>query len=409
MIAAIINVGTELLLGDTVNTNAAYLGKMLAQLEIHTMRVETVGDNAGRLQETFERNRKDHDLIIFSGGLGPTVDDITKEVVCKALGLELLPDQRALDEIKRRIGDKFSSNNYKQTLFPENATIFYNKNGTAPGMFYDAGDVKVVLLPGPPSELIPMCEQSLVPLLETMRSSTLTSRYLNVYGISESLLEDRLSAILSEQGIVTIGTYFNGEKVTLRLSTSDKNGEAALDRYEQNIRNELAELVITEGTLSIEELLVQTLQKANVLCTTAESCTGGMLSAKITSVSGASEVFHVGLVTYSNEEKIRLLDVKAETLQTFGAVSAETAEEMAIGAAKAAQDTIACAITGIAGPLSDGSTKAVGTVFISLWHKKEGFITKEFHFKGNRASIRRRAINQALVLLTKEALALTKE
>ncbi len=405
MIAAIINVGTELLLGDTVNTNATYLGKLLAQLEIHTMRVETVGDNAERIAEAFERNRKTHDLIVFSGGLGPTVDDITKEIVCQSMGLELKPDAKAMNEIYKRIGKDIAMNNYKQTLFPDGATIMYNANGTAPGMYYDAGDYKVVLLPGPPSELVPMCENTLAPILQEISASTLSSRYLNVYGISESRLEERLEEILKKQKTVKIGTYFNGEKVTLRLTSSDPNRRKAyLDKYEAEIRKELSDMIITEDKVTIQEMLRDVLKKEGMKCVVAESCTGGMLAAKITSCSGASEIFDLGLTTYSNQQKIELLGVDKRMLESKGAVSKEVAAQMAKGAGLRANADISCSITGIAGPNSDGTKKEVGTVFISVWTKKYGSEVHEFHFKGSRDIVRKRSTNKAMVLLTKKAI-----
>ncbi|MDO4754214.1 MAG: competence/damage-inducible protein A [Bacillota bacterium] len=406
MKAAIICVGTELLFGDTVNTNGAFLGKMLSQLEIHTMRMEVVGDNEERIVEALERNRRNHDLLIFTGGLGPTVDDITKQVICKALGLELQPDSESLMNIYNKIGPTMTNNNFKQIMFPKDAVILKNPRGTAPGMFYKADDTYVVLLPGPPSELIPMCENYLTPILKELVDSTLVSQYLNVYGIGESSLEDKLKDILSDQGKVKIGTYFDGEKVTLRLTSSDVNRRRAyIGEVEAKIRKTLKDFIITVDNNTLEELLVETLKEAKIKTAVAESCTGGLLASKITSVSGASQVFNLGITAYSVAAKNKQLGVDRMTIENHGAVSPQVAHQMARGISLISNSELTCSITGLAGPKGDGTKAKVGTVIIGIWYRGD-FEHYEYHFKGDRKRIRNLATSRALVHLTRKAIAI---
>lgn len=404
MKAAIICVGTELLFGDTVNTNAAFLGKMLSHLEIHTMRMEVVGDNEERIVEALERNRKDHDLIIFTGGLGPTVDDITKEAVCGHLGLPLVPDSDSLMNMYRKLGPNMTRNNFKQMMFPKDAVILSNPKGTAPGMLYHTEDCRIVLLPGPPSELIPMCENHLMPILKELVNSTLMSIYLNVYGIGESELEDKLGEILNNQSRVKIGTYFDGEKVTLRLTSSDINRRRAyLSEIEAKIRKILKDYIITEDDQDIEHLLVKTLIETHTKLAVAESCTGGMLATKITNVPGASEVFNLGITAYSLTSKNKQLGVDRLTIKNQGAVSPQVAHQMARGISLISNSDLTCSITGLAGPYGDGTKTKIGTVIIGIWYKGE-FEHHIHEFRGDRKRVRFLATSRALVHLTKKAI-----
>lgn len=409
MKAAIISVGTELLFGDTLNTNATFLAKMLAQLEIHTMRIEVVGDNEERIAETLQRNAKTHDLIIFTGGLGPTVDDITKETVCKTMGLPLVPHHDSMMSMYERIGPNMTANNYKQALFPEGAEILKNERGTAPGMFYRAEDYSVVLLPGPPSEMIPMCENILMPLLKRLVHSTLLSKYLNVYGIGESKLEDMLKDLFARQKKVKIGTYFDGEKVTLRLTSSDVNRRRLqIEEVEAVIRRSLSDCLITEEKETIEEFFVKTMQSANLKVTVAESCTGGLLAEKIVRSPGASEIFEYGFVTYSDSAKEKVLKVDPHMIQMHGAVSRQTAHRMAKGALLISGADISCSITGLAGPEGDGSEAKPGDVVIAIMTRKDCEY-HTLHLIGDRTRVRRQAAQRAMVLLAKKAVTMENE
>ncbi len=432
MKAAIISIGTEILFGDTVNTNAAFLGKFLAHLQIHTMRMEVVGDNEDRIRSTFERIRGEHDLIIFTGGLGPTVDDITKEAVCRAMGVELFPDSDSMARLLSRMGPGMTENNFKQVYFPKDAVILRNTVGTAPGMYYDAGDYKVVLLPGPPSELIPMCENELYPILQQQVNTTLYSTYLHVYGIGESKLEDMLQSVLKNQRTVTIGTYMDADKVTLRLSSSDPNKRRRyLNECEAKIRKILKDYIITVDEMRIESLLVDTLREAKLKLCVAESCTGGMLAAKITSVPGASDVFDCGIVTYTDNFKQKFLGVDPNSIRLHTAVSEQVSFQMAKGMGISNGADITCSITGYAGSkvqLEHSKQKRrgtiyleevlqkeeekkipVGQVFITVWSRRSGSETKEFKFNGNREQIRRSAVKQALIMLTEKAILMNNQ
>lgn len=404
MKAAVINIGTELLFGDTVNTNAAFLGKMLAQLEIYTMRMEVVGDNPERIAEALERNRKDHDLIIFTGGLGPTVDDITRETVFQSLNVESAPNVDVLMNIVNRVGIPMSTNNLSQMYVPSGAEIIPNRHGTAPGIFYNAGDVKILLLPGPPSELIPMCENLVIPLLKKHAKSTMVTQYLNVYGIGEAELESKLADVFKDQEKVKIGTYFDGEKVTLRLTASDVNRRRAfIAEVEAKIRRVLKDCMITVNNEKLEELLIQTLKESNIRAAVAESCTGGMLASKIIAVPGASEVFDSGVTAYSNAAKQKLLGVDPMALKNSGPVSPQVAHQMARGISLSTGAQLTCSVTGIAGPRGIGTGQKIGTVIIGIWCMGN-FEYFEYHFNGSREQIRRKAATQALIHMTGKAL-----
>lgn len=405
MNAAIVCVGTELLFGDVLNTNGTYLAKFLTQLQIYVMRMEVVGDNEERLIEVVERLKKDHDLLVFSGGLGPTVDDITKTAVCKALGAELIPIFDPLPNILDRVGIKMSMNNLKQVMFPRDAILLENDHGTAPGMFYEVDGLKVVLLPGPPHELVPMCENKLLPILRELVNTNLVSKYLNVYGISESKLEEKIEHVLEKQVTCKIGTYNWGDKVTLRLTATDANRRRAyIADYEARIRMALKDYIITEGEDTLEELIVSSLKESGFNMAVAESCTGGLLAARITSVPGASAVFDRGFVTYSNKSKMKHLGVDKRDIDHIGAASDRVAMQMAAGLGRISGADLTCGITGIAGPTGDGSKTPVGTVYIAIWSKLINPEVKKFEFVGTRESIRKQAVTNALMMLANSAI-----
>lgn len=407
MKAAILCVGTELLLGDTLNTNATYLAKVLAHLQIHTMRMEVVGDNPDRLRETFTRLAAEHDLVVVTGGLGPTVDDITKECICESLGLSLEPDKVSLANLYERSGHNITQNNFKQIMFPEGAVILENKRGSAPGMFYDMGNYKFALLPGPPRELVPMTEKQFIPVLKQFVNSKLVSEYLNVYGISESKLETRIADILEHQTSVKIGTYFDGDKITLRLSSSDPNRRRAqIAKVRNKIIEKLPKCVTTQGEMTIEELLVAELKERKAIVATAESCTAGMVAAAITSAAGSSLVFREGFVNYSYESKMNTLGVDPMILKKYSAISAECTAEMAKGLLKRTKADIVCTVTGQAGLVTDRDlgteekSNPVGTVYIGIATRKQCEVIK-FKFSGNRGRIRSQAARMAIVELVR--------
>lgn len=405
MIAEIISVGTEILLGNIINTNAAYLSERLAALGLSVYFQTTVGDNEERLFMTIDSALKRSDIVVLSGGLGPTGDDITKETAAKVLGLSCYEDVQVKDAIlsyfnKRKL-QCITSNNWKQAMVPEGAHILFNENGTAPGLIMKSSDgtKHVILLPGPPGELVPMFEKQVVPYLEQFTSSVIYSQTLKTFGIGESTLEDRLKDLMDQQTNPTIAPYAKTGEVHLRITAKAAN-EAEAKKLIQPVCNEvihrIGEYIYSMNEKeTLEESVIQLLKKHGLKLTTAESCTGGLLAGRIIGVSGASNVFDQGVVTYSNKSKRKLIDVNKETLNKYGAVSRQTAKEMAVGAAMAAHADVAVSVTGLAGPGGATKEKPVGLVYIGCYVNEKKFV-KECRFHGNRQKIRESSVANAL-------------
>lgn len=404
MVCEILSVGTELLMGQVANTDAQYISQRLTAVGISVYRHMVVGDNAGRLHEALASALARSDMVITTGGLGPTEDDLTKETVAAHFGLKLIEDADSLsrlNEIALRYGRKMTENNYKQVLMPEGAIVMPNQVGTAPGCIIEAKDKIVAVLPGPPSEMKAMFEAHLFPYLQKKSGQTLVSRYLRIFGIGESTLETMLIDLF-HLGTPTLALYCSTAENTLRLSVMcgpHDNPDAILDPVENEIRNRLGNAIYAEGlSETMAGVVFKMLRDKKLTVSFAESCTGGMLASSLVDQSGSSEVFNESYVTYSNDAKIRLLGVKPETLMTKGAVSRECAEEMAAGARKRSNSDYALSVTGIAGP--DGGTieKPVGLVYISL-ADKNGSHAHEFRFHGSRTDIRTASIKHAMNLL----------
>lgn len=405
MIAEIISVGTEILLGNIINTNAAYLSERLAALGISVYFQTTVGDNEERLFMTIESAVKRSDVVIISGGLGPTADDITKETAAKVLGLSCYEDEKVKDAIlsyfhKRRL-DKITPNNWKQALVPEGAKILFNNNGTAPGLILKSPDEEkyVILLPGPPGELIPMFEEQVVPYLMQFTSSVIYSQTLKTFGIGESTLEDRIKDLMEQQTNPTIAPYAKTGEVHLRITakaSNEKEAKKLIQPVCDEVVRRLGDFIYSmDEKETLEESVIRLLNKHELKLTTAESCTGGLLAGRLVGVSGASSVFDQGVVTYSNKSKRKLIDVKKETLNKYGAVSKQTAKEMAVGAAIAAHADVAVSVTGLAGPGGATKDKPVGLVYIGCYVNEKKFV-KECRFHGNRQKIRESSVANAL-------------
>lgn len=405
MKAEIIAVGTELLLGDILNTNAQFLSKELAILGIEVYHQTVIGDNGERLLEAFDEAFKRCDVVITSGGLGPTKDDITKEMAAKYFGKELTLNEEELKNIEKyfnKTGKKMTENNRKQAYFPKDDIILKNNNGTAPGaiMKGENGGV-IIVLPGPPKELIPMFKESVVPYLRNTTDSTLYSKVLRLFGIGESTMEDEIKDILESQTNPTVAPYAKELDLILRITSKAKNEEEAkklIEPLEKQIRQRLPQYIYGENDDTLESVVGEKLIKENLTISSAESCTGGMLSARLVNVPSISKVFIEGAVTYSNQAKVSRLSVKKETLEKYGAVSKETAIEMAEGIAKTANTDIGISTTGIAGPDGGTNEKPVGLVYIGLYIKGNTLV-KELNIKGNREKIRTRATIEALNFL----------
>ncbi|NLK21709.1 MAG: competence/damage-inducible protein A [Epulopiscium sp.] len=407
MNAEILSVGTELLLGDIVNTNAQYIAKRLADIGIGVYHQSVVGDNESRLYDAFSLALKRADIVITTGGLGPTKDDLTKEIAAMISGKDMVMDGESLEWIKSyflKIGRTMTESNIKQAYFPKGATIFHNNNGTAPGCAIEVGEKKIILLPGPPREMKPMFEESVIPYLIPFQEGILVSKVLRICGIGESQVEDMLKDLIDIQTNPTIALYAKTGEVTIRITAKapkKENANALIKPIDEKIRSILGDNIYGEGIVSLEDVVANLLIKNNKTIAVAESCTGGLLAAKLINYPGISAVFKEGAVTYSNEAKVSRLGVNADTLKNHGAVSKETAKEMAKGICKTGGTDIGISTTGIAGPEGGTTQKPVGLVYVGLCIDGE-VNYKRFQFRGNRQNIRERAVISALDWVRRE-------
>ena len=411
MTAEIICVGTELLLGNIVNTNAAFLSEKLAYLGINCYFQTVVGDNRDRLLSVINTALSRADILIFSGGLGPTEDDLTKETVAEALGKKLIRDKWAEQEI----ADYFSlrgriptDNNWKQADVIEGCEILYNKNGTAPGIFVSEGEKTVILLPGPPLELKSMFTDSVMPKLQQKCGQVFYSQTVKIVGPGESSVETQILDMLNTQENPTIAPYAKTGEVHLRVTARAKDEKEAREKtapvVEELYRRFGNAVYTTDADETLEMALTKLLIKKKYTMTTAESCTGGMIAARMVNAPGVSAVLKSGFITYANEAKEELLGVSHDTLEKFGAVSRETAEEMAEGAVKAAHTDAAVAVTGIAGPDGGTKEKPVGLVYIGV-NVRGNVEVREYHFSGSQQKIRESVTAAALTFLREKLLA----
>lgn len=404
MRAEIVSVGTELLLGNIVNTNAYYLSKRLAELGHFVYRQTTVGDNAGRLAEVLKEAIGRVELVVITGGLGPTQDDLTKETAAGLFGLDLQLDKASLQRIKERTGERvLSKANEKQAYVPKGAIVLPNDLGTAPGCIIERDGKVVVLLPGPPREMKEMFEKYAVQYLKIHSNEILLSKVLRIFGIRESQLADILKDFFESYENPTVAPYASGGEVTVRITARAKNkseAEKLMIPVEKEIRKRLGDYIYAEGDKTMEEVVVELLKKGGLSIATAESCTGGLVAARIINVPGASKVFKEGIIAYSNEAKERLLGVSHETLKTSGAVSPETVIEMARGVAINSRSDIGLSTSGIAGPEGGTVEKPVGLVYIGMWFKGVEKAEK-FLLHGDRNWIRLKATLHALSILRK--------
>lgn len=399
--AEIIAIGTELLLGDIVNTNAAYLARELAALGINTYRQQVVGDNPERLQEALTQAYERADMVITSGGLGPTQDDVSKETAAAYFGLSLKENPEAhrhIEEYMLKKGKPISPNNWKQAMIPEGATVFQNHNGTAPAFAVEAKRRLLVMLPGPPSELVPLFQEQVIPYLKKKTQSTLVSKTLHICGIGESAVEYRLKDRMQELRNPTLAPYAKEGTVDLRITAKASSKEEAvkmIEPLEQEIRGQFGTAVYGTDGDTLESVIVEELRKKGWTVTFAESCTAGMAAGKLVDYPGASDVLKMGFITYSNEAKIKMLGVKPATLKEYGAVSEETAIEMARGAAEKAEAETAVSITGLAGPGGGSPEVPVGTIWIGIYC--QGKVRAEkIHLSRNRNANRHVAVITAL-------------
>ena len=404
MICEILSIGTELLMGQVANTDAQYISRRLSALGISVYHHTVVGDNVLRVKDALSTALSRSDIVITTGGLGPTEDDLTKETVAEYLSLSLVMHGESLLRIKKRIegyGSVMTENNIKQAYIPETAIVMPNDCGTAPGCIIEKESKTVAILPGPPREMQDMFEKQLFPYLEKKSGETLVSRYLHIFGVGESLIETKLKDLF-HLGTPTLALYCSTSETTARLSVmvkNEKDADAILDPVENEIRKRMGNALYAEGiNETMPTTVLRMLKERNKRVSFAESCTGGMLASSLVDISGASDVFDMSFVTYSNEAKSRILGVDPGLLRAFGAVSPECARAMAIGAREKSQADYALSITGIAGPDGGTAEKPVGLVYIGIADKEGGYAHK-FLFKGSRDQVRLSSVKHALNLL----------
>lgn len=411
MVVELISVGTEILLGNIVNTNAAYLSEKCAALGLSCYHQSVVGDNEGRLEETVCLAVSRSDIVILSGGLGPTKDDLTKEVTAKVFGKKLYEDAHTKERIagyfSKMQSKKITENNWKQAMVPEGAKVVDNHNGTAPGLIIEENGKTAILLPGPPNEIIPMFERDIMPYLRSLEPEGIYSKMVKICSIGESKAETMVLDLMENQSNPTIAPYAKTGEVHFRV-TAKASDEAEADKLMEPMLKELSErfgdkIYTTSEEVMLEEAIVDMLKEKKLTLTTAESCTAGLLAGRIMNAAGASKVYNEGYITYSNDAKERLIGVSHETLESCGAVSHETAAEMAEGAARVSGADAAVSVTGIAGPNGGTKEKPVGLVYVGCY-VKGNVRTEEFRFMGNRAKNREYAVVRALTLLREELL-----
>ena len=339
MVAELISVGTELLLGNIVNTNTRYLAEKCAALGLSMYHQVTVGDNRDRLADAVRTALQRADVVILTGGLGPTEDDLTKEVCSEVMGFSLVEDPHTRKRIEKyfenNIYKEIPDNNWKQAIVPDGSIVLDNDNGTAPGLILEKDGKRAILLPGPPGELYPLFEKKVVPYLQKLQPEVILSQMVKICGYGESQVEDKLLDLIDGQTNPTIATYAKTGEVHLRVTARAKETEQAkklLKPVVKEIKSRFADAVYTtKEEESLEEAVVRLLEKYGLTVATAESCTGGLLAGRIINVPGVSEVFKEGFITYSNKAKKKRLDVSKSTLKKYGAVSEQTAKEMAAG------------------------------------------------------------------------------
>ncbi len=370
MNAEIISVGTELLLGHTINTDAAFVARELSAIGVNLLFACTVGDNPGRLRSALEEALGRSDVVITTGGLGPTEDDLTKETIAEVAGAPLVMHEDSLRRLKEYFGSRpMGENQRKQAMLPEGATAFPNEVGTAPGCgVRTAAGRLIIMLPGPPSELLPMLTKFVMPFLQNGSRAVIRSHMIRTFGLGEGAGALKIADLVGAAN-PTAATYAKENEMFVRVTAraeSEEAAEALCAPVVEDICRRYGDVVYGVDAENLESVVVRLLGERNMHLATAESCTGGLLAKRITDVSGASQVFDLGLVTYANEAKMRLLGVPAALLEQYGAVSEPVARAMAEGVRRVSGSELGIGITGVAGPTGGTPEKPVGLIYIAL-------------------------------------------
>ncbi|MDD7347090.1 MAG: competence/damage-inducible protein A [Clostridiales bacterium] len=414
MKAAILCVGTELLFGQTVNTNATYISRQLQLLGFDVLYHHVVGDNPIRLERLIDICFEDCDLIITTGGLGPTEDDLTKEVIAKFVGDELVYDEVSLAGMKKYFSDthrQMTKNNLKQALFPSKGKIFPNNVGTAPGFLSEKDGKYIIALPGPPREMTTMFEKEIIPYLSERENAVLYYKIIRTYGIGESVLETVLMSLIHGQTDPTIATYAKEGECSLRVTSKRgtiEESKSAVEDMMVKIRNLIGEYIYSEDDEDMAEVLVKELNEKNLQLSSAESCTGGLFAGRITGVAGASKVFGRGYVTYSIESKVEDLGVDNLLIEKYSVVSGEVASEMAVKALEKSGSDVAVSVTGVAGPSDEGDIPA-GKIYLGIsWKDDRGNVKTKVQLMNSGRHDRRKNREYAVLAMMHMVLKLVR-
>lgn len=412
MKAEIITIGDELLIGQTVNTNASYIGKKLHEIGISVARIVSVGDIEKDIIDELKYAFNNFEVVILTGGLGPTHDDVTKNAVCKFFDTKLIFSEEVLNQVKeflaKRGRTEINEANRAQALVPEKAKVITNLWGTAPGFLFDENGKIVVVMPGVPREMIGMMENFVISYLaQKSKGNILKQKVLKTTGIPESYLYEKLKNTIEElKGLCKIAFLPSAIGVKIRITVkarSQDEAESMLNEVENKIKEKVGKYIYGVDDQELEEVIGKLLTEKGLTLAVAESCTGGLIADRITNVSGSSKYFERGIVAYSNEAKIQILGVPEELIRNYGAVSKEVAEAMAEGVRKISNADIGISTTGIAGPTGATPTKPVGLVWIGYSDKNETF-AKEFRFGDDRLENKQRASQMALEILRRKLL-----
>ena len=412
MIAEIVAIGTELLMGQILDTDAQYLSRRLQSLGVSVYHHQTVGDNPQRMRDALALALSRSDVVITTGGLGPTQDDISKEIAAELTGREMVFDENSWQAIRGyfdRMGRVCPENNRRQAMFPAGCTILDNRCGTAPGCLTESGGKMIVQLPGPPHEMAEMFERHVYPLLAERTGGFIASRYIRIYGLGESQVAQMCAAYIESDGEVGVAPYCSLGECQLRVTARGESEEEALQKVLPvvkkltDILGESVYAVLDTSEGSMEEAAGRALTERGLTVATAESCTGGLVAARLVNYPGISAALNEAHVTYANEAKVKYCGVKPETLASFGAVSEQTAREMAEGLREKSGADIAAATTGIAGPGGGTKEKPVGLVYVAC-ADKNGVRVERLQLTGSRERVRNLAALRALDMIRRAAI-----
>ncbi|MFQ3588469.1 MAG: competence/damage-inducible protein A [Fimbriimonadaceae bacterium] len=412
MTAEILSIGTELLMGQIADTDAQYLGRLFPEIGIVHQRRQTVGDNLGRMVDAVRTALDRSDILVTIGGLGPTEDDLTREAIAEATGRPLREHPETAMRLRRFFEERglpWVDSQLRQAMIPEGGQPIPNPNGTAPGILLEVGDKVVIAMPGPRNEFVPMADGPVRDYLASRATGgAIVSRIVRVCGVGEAVVEDTVRDLIRSEN-PSVAPYAHPGEVHLRVTAraADRaEAEALLEPTVTEIRRRLGSAAYALDDVSLEASILQTLRERGQTLSVAESCTGGLLGGRLTSVPGSSDVFYGGVIAYSNAVKTSLLGVPEAILAQFGAVSAETAEAMAEGARRTLGSDWGVSITGVAGPGGGTDRKPVGLVFVGV-SGPSGATSGSMNYRGNRDTVRTRAVQLALVELRQRLIAET--